>query len=644
MRSLSLCLLLSACSASDQSDAAEGRVIILGFDGVDPGIVTEMMDAGELPNLSKLRDQGSFSKLGSSNPPQSPTAWSSFATSKHAGNHGIYDFVIRNPRNYFPGVGFGSVESATLNPDGSYKSPPRFKNIRKGRTFWKVASNEGVRAKVLSVPFAFPADTLEEGCMISGLGVPDLRGMTSIFLLMSDGYTKRTQISGGYKVPLVFEGDMAEVEIEGAKIPQKRPTQYSKVSISIEADREAKRVTIVLPDKTIELDEGTWSPWIEWTFDVSAKEKAHAISRFHVLEAGEQVRLYMTCLQFDPRDQYIPMTSPPSYGQELFDRYGFFKTIGWIYDTHALRQGGLTEELFLDDVGKTMGWRETLTLDEIDAGKFELLISAWTGTDRVGHLFWHHRDEKHPMYTEEGNAEYGQAVEDTYRRMDATVGKVMDRLQEDDLLMVMSDHGFHSFRKGFNVNTWLIRNGYLSVTGQTDAATAYNSTPYLQGYDWSRTQAYSIGLGSVFLNIKGREGKGTVAPSQVEDLIAEIRGKLLDVVDPDTGDKIFTEIYTRDFYSGSATKNAPDLQLGYAEGYQATKPSASGAAQKEIFTVNDDKWSGEHAASDIATTSGVFFSNRPQKKDNPHLVDIGVTALEYLGKPVPSDFEGENIF
>jgi predicted AlkP superfamily phosphohydrolase/phosphomutase len=624
------------------SSQAEKRVIILGFDGVDPGIVQTMFDAGELKNLKALGEMGTFTPLGSSNPPQSPTAWSSFSTSKHPGNHGIYDFLLRTPKTYRPGVGFGNVVPEELNPDGSVKSPAAFKNIRKGRTFWKVASNEGVRAKVLSVPFAFPADTLEEGCMLAGLGVPDLRGTTSTFFLMGEGLDTSSGFSGGKKIALEFDGGSTVAEVEGIRIPGTR--SYAKVPVNIKVDRAARSVSLEVAGKEVTLKEGTWSEWIPWAFELSPKSTANAISRFHVLEAGDQVRLYMTCLQFDPEKPYIDFTSPSEYGKELVDRYGHFKTIGWTYDTHALRQDALTEELFLDDVKKTMGWRETLTLDEMDAGKFELLISAWTGTDRVGHMFWHHRDPEHPMHTPEGHAKYGEVVEDTYRQMDETVGKVLAKLGEDDLLMVMSDHGFHSFRTGFNVNTWLIRNGYLSVVGNSDASTATNAKAFLQGYDWSKSKAYSIGLGSIFINQKGREGQGTVGTDDADALIAEIRQKLLEVTDPSTGKKVFSEIYPRDFYSGKATDGAPDLQLGYAEGFQSTKDAAKGVAPAALFEDNMDKWSGDHAASDMATSSGIFFSNKPIKKSNPHLVDIGTTALIYLGKPVPSDFEGEDIF
>ncbi len=623
------------------SASAEKRVIILGFDGVEPSIVDAMMKEDELPNLARLQHQGTFQRLQSSNPPQSPTAWSSFTTSKYPGNHGVYDFLRRTPKNYRPGVGFGSVVRPKLGADGSLTRAPAFKNIRKGKSFWQIANEQGTRCKILSVPFAFPAEDLSDSCMLSGLGVPDIRGTTSTFFLMSDSFTKASSMSGGRQVPLIFEGDRAVAVIEGIRNPKTR--KYVQVPLTVEADRVAHRVRFDLAGTEIELGEGEWSGWLEWTFDVSAKYSVRAISRIHVLEAGEQVRLYMTCLQFHPEDPFMRFTTPPSYAEELAERYGFFKTIGWIFDTHALRQDALTEALFLDDVAKTMAWRERLTLDELERGQFELLISAWTGTDRVAHTFWRYRDPKHPAYTDEGAATFGRAVEDTYTKMDSIIGKVMEKLADDDLLMVLSDHGFHSFRKGFNVNTWLIRNGYLAVKGGSDAQTDYTEKAFLQGFDWQNTRAYSLGLGSIFLNLQGREGQGTVDPADGDALIAEIRTKLLALTDPETGDAIFSGIYTRDDYEGIAQADAPDLQLGYAEGYQSTKDAAKGAAPEEVFVPNLDKWSGEHAASDVATTPGIFFSNHAIGANDPRIVDLGVTALAYLGKDVPADFEGESL-
>lgn len=637
----------SASSHQGGKLAGKGRVIILGFDGVEPSIVEKMLAGGELPHLDALRQKGAYKHLDTANPPQSPTAWSSFTTCKYPGNHGIYDFLRRTPANYLPGVGFGTAYQATLEADGSVATPAHFESLRKGDSFWVEADRQGARCKILVVPFAYPADDLSQGCMLCGLGVPDLRGTTSMYYAFSEEFTRQASVSGGIEFPLQFQGDKAVVTIPGARNPQVPrsgdPGAYVKVPIEFTADRANHTVAIKLPTETVSIKEGDWTKWIEWTFEVTPKFTVHAISRFQLLEAGSHVRLYMTCLQFHPKDPYMRMSTPPRYAGELADRYGLYKTIGWTYDTNALRQDALTEDTFLDDTRRTMAWRERLMLDELDRGNFDLLIAAWTATDRVAHLFWRFRDPKHPLYTEEGAKKYGRAVEDTYIKMDEIVGNVMGKLEENDLLMVLSDHGFHSFRTGLNVNTWLIRNGYLAVKGQTDPATAHNGQDYLRGYDWTKSKAYSLGLGSIFLNLKGREGQGTVDPADARALIQEIRQKLLAVTDPATGDKVFSAIYTRDEFKGIAEADAPDIQLGYAEGYQSTKATVNGSAPQDVFEPNTDKWSGEHASSDVALTSGVFFSNRSIGDRDPRIVDLGVTALKYIGAQIPQDFEGRNL-
>lgn len=621
----------------------KGRVIILGFDGVEPSIVSTMMDNGELPNLTKLRDTGTYTPLGSTNPPQSPTAWSSFATCTDAGDHGIYDFIKRNPKTYFPAVGFGTIEHPKLAPDGSVHEAAHGVNFRKGETFWDVADEQGAACKILSMPFAFPPDDLHRGAMLSGLGVTDVRGTQSTFVSLATNFTPEElddSPSGGMRIPIEFEGDNATVSIPVARDPRQRRATYVEAPIALTKTGEG-RLTIDVQGTEQTLNKGEWSDWFEWNVPVTDQYAVAAISRFYVMESGEDVRLYMTCLQFHPENPYIPFTTPAEYSAELAERYGLFKTIGWAYDTHALRQDAMNEEMFLEDIYRTMAWREQLTLDELDRGEFDMLVSVWTATDRVGHMFWHHRDEKHPLYTKAGADKYGRVVEDTYKKMDEIVGKVMAKLDEDDLFMIMSDHGFHSFRRGFNVNTWLIREGYLAVKGANNPATAYTNSRYLQGFDWPKTQAYSLGLGSIFLNLQGRERDGVVAPADVEAVVAEIREKLLAVVDPETGDNVFSEVYAgADVFEGISSGDAPDIQLGYAEGYQSTKAAAAGAAPADLFEDNDDKWSGEHASSDIATTPGIFFSNR-NVEGQPTLLDLGMTALNHLGAEIPEAFEGK---
>ena len=639
-------LQINTSTAQEQSDEKSGRVIILGFDGVEPSIVESMIKVGELPSLSKLQKQGKYQRLGSSNPPQSPTAWSSFATCTNPGNHGIFDFLRRRDvKRYIPGVGFGITKHPELAPDGALIKNAAYENYRKGKTFWAEANKQDIPCKVLVVPFAYPAEDLNDSCMLCGLDVPDIRGTQSTYFAISETITKKESVAGGVRLPLNFNNDTATVMVPGARdtrIGYSKPGAFLEVPVTFKANRTSHEITVEIQDQTKTLAEGTWSEWFEWKFVVSPKLTVHAISRIHVLEAGEKVRLYMTCLQFHPRHPYIPISSPLEYSSELADRYGLYKTVGWAYDTKALEKDALTEDIFLDDVEKTMSWREMLVLDELDRNKFGLLVGAWTGTDRVAHLFWRFRDLKHPMYTKEGAEKYGRAIENTYIKMDQIVGKVMSKINDNDLLIVMSDHGFHSFRKGFNLNTWLIRNGYLTVKGKTDPATAYTDKKYLMGYDWSKSKAYGLGLGGLFLNLKGREGQGIVTPEEAPALITEIQKKLLAVTDPETGDKVFDNVYTNEIYKGISQADAPDIQLGYAEGYQTDKPSAAGGAPNYIFRPNMAKWSGEHAASDIANTKGILFANKALK-DGATLIDLGVTALDYLGLKAPETFEGKSV-
>lgn len=635
--------LLASAGANGQAASslpgAQGRVIILGFDGVEPTIVDAMLSNGELPNLAKMRDQGGFQRLGSSNPPQSPTAWSSFSTCTSPGYHGVYDFLRRDAQRYMPGVGFGLTKQPQIADDGGLLKPAEFVNYRKGDTFWAVANGQGAKCKLLIVPFAYPAEPLTDSCMLCGLDVPDIRGTQSTYFSMSDRFSEVENVAGGVRLPLQFASDKAEVKVPGLRNPVDR--SLVEVPMTVVVDRAAHKVTLNVQGVSQSLAEGTWSEWFEWAFPLSAKYAVRAISRCHVLEAGEHVRVYMSCLQIHPKEPMMPISTPTSYSGEVADRYGLYRTVGWTYDTKALQQDEITDDIFLDDVRKTMAWHERLMLDELELGKFDLLVAAWTGTDRVAHMFWRFRDPKHPLYTEDGAKKYGRAVEETYAKMDEIVGQAIAKTGPNDLLIVMSDHGFHSFRKGFNINTWLVRNGYLSIKGQTNPATAFTDNKFMQDFDWSKTKVYSLGLGSVYLNLKGREGNGIVSPAEAPALLAEVKEKLLAVTDPDTGEKVLRAVYLQpDVYKGLSQTDAPDIELGYAEGYQSDKRSAAGAAPAELFAPNDDKWSGEHAASDVEFTPGILFSNK-KLSNGATLLDLGPTALKHLGLQIPNTFEGK---
>lgn len=628
--------------------AARGRFVVLGFDGMEPSIVEEMMAAGDLPHLAALRDAGVFGRLGSTIPPQSPVAWSTFATCKNPGGHNIFDFIRRDPAGAsgpVPYVGTGKVEHVRLNADGSLAALPVAESYRRGESFWSVADAQGRRCRILNVPFAFPPDPLKHGTMLCALGVPDLRGTTSTYFSLAEGFSEaelRESVSGGQRLALVFDGrDEARVAVPGPRDTRHAfgaPDTFTTTDMNLTVNRKDRRGTASVGGSTIDLKEGEWSAWLAWEFRMSASYTVRAITRLFPLELGDRVRLYMTCQQYHPEAPYAPFTAPSEFAADLADRYGLYKTVGWAYDTHALRGGDLGEDAFLADVRQTMAWRERLTLDEMDRGEFDVLVSAWTATDRVGHMFWRFRDERHPLYAPEGARRYGQALEETYRIADRIIGNVRARLREDDVLLVMSDHGFTTWRTGFNVNRWLVDQGYMKIANPEQAKRGF-----LMGVDWRATQAYSVGLSSMYLNLDGRERQGVVGRDRAEALIAEVRDKLRAVTDPATGQPVFSNVYTRSAYSGPAMDEAPDLSFGYALGYQSGKACALGGVPDALFEANADKWSGEHAASDAAELPGLLACNRRIENTTPHIRDLGVTVLRHLGCDVPSDFEGNSI-
>ena len=297
-------------------------------------------------------------------------------------NHGIYDFLRRNPENYFPAPGFGQLEHSELDAAGDLKSPAKYVSNRKGDSFWKVASDQGLKVKALLVPFAYPAEELSDECrMLSGLDVPDIRGTQSTYFAVSTEFPAEESVPGGQRLPLKLVDGKGTVTIPGIRKPGTR--DFSEVPLDVAVDAAAKSVTLTVQGKSVTLQEGTWSDWVEWSFPLSDSYEVKAISRYHATAVGDTVRLYMTCLQFHPKAPYSPISTPESYAGDLVDRGGLYKTIGWAYDTKALERDDMTEAMFLEDVQRTMAWREQLVLDEIDAGGFDLLVGAWTGTDRV---------------------------------------------------------------------------------------------------------------------------------------------------------------------------------------------------------------------------------------------------------------------
>jgi predicted AlkP superfamily phosphohydrolase/phosphomutase len=203
--------------------------------------------------------------------------------------------------------------------------------------------------------------------------------------------------------------------------------------------------------------------------------------------------------------------------------------------------------------------------------------------------------------------------------------------------MVISDHGFSSFRRGVNLNAWLLREGYLTLKEGADGR-----AEWLRDVEWSGTKAYCLGLTGMFLNLKGREQEGTVEPgAQAAALKAEIIRKLTGLGDEAKREVGIREAFdTSALYSGPYLENAPDLLIGYNAGYRTSWDCATGVVAGPIFEDNIKAWSGDHCI-DPRLVPGVFFCNRPVKTEDPALIDIAPTALRLFGIEPPAYMDGQ---
>jgi len=436
-----------------------------------------------------------------------------------------------------------------------------------------------------------------------------------------------------------------------------------KAPLTVVKSGDAYDVTIGSETKTLGV--GDWSDFYTVRFTLGGGFELSAITRAKVL-GDDPFELYVDTLQYDPRDQafWQNTSSPPSFGAEMAKRLGApYETLGWGCMTNQLKDRGVEPGPFLEDVQFTMEWRAKLMREALSDGDWEVLYSVFSTTDRVQHMMYRFYDPEHPMHdaemAEETHPFFGEevALKDTipaiYRQMDAVVGEVMAALGPDDTLLLCADHGFTSYRRGMNVNNWLAEEGYLVLKddlGSTGAGSV------LGAIDWSRTRAYGLGLGMVYLNLEGREPEGIVARADADALMDEICERFLAA--RDEGRVVGTravkvlELYQGDEEWGTAAYPCSDVMLGFAEYYRTSWTTVDGSmdlARGEdggivngaVYEDNDSLWSGDHASNDPNLVSGIFFSNRPMPapEGGYSVFHIAPTVLSLVGAPLPDHLE-----
>src|SRR5208283_85408 len=297
------------------------RAVILGFDGMDPDLADRFMKEGRLPNLAKLRDKGTFSKLRTTFPPISPVAWSTFMTGVNPGKHNIYDFLARDTSNYLPYLSSAEIKGPKRHIKiGKYSIPfgkTEIKAMRKGTPFWHWLGNAGIFSSVIRVPVTFPPEKFQ-GVLLSGMCVPDLKGSQGTFCLCT------TRMAGDK----FREGGL-------------------RVDFEIRPEPGSKQARIVVGTEKFTLKVGEYSEWVPAEFKAGLGFTAHGICRFYLKELSPEVEVYVTPVNIDPGHPDLPISHPVTYSIYLAKLFGPYATLGLAEDTWALNEHVLDDDAFL---------------------------------------------------------------------------------------------------------------------------------------------------------------------------------------------------------------------------------------------------------------------------------------------------------
>ncbi|MEW5694181.1 MAG: alkaline phosphatase family protein, partial [Candidatus Hydrogenedentota bacterium] len=529
----------------------KNRVIIIGFDGLDPEILNRYIESGLIKNINKFF----INKLKTTNPAISPVAWSSFVTGVNPGKHNIFDFLKKNH----------STHSLQLSLTDINYTEKKFRSLRKSRSFINILKDYRIPCYCIRIPGTFPPQEQICGYLLSGFPCPDIKGTQGEYILLS------------------WNTNNFSADITGPKIKN----EILKVKITGSINKEKREVEINLQNKKIILKEREYSDWVEVVFgDVSA------ITRFLLLSIEPYVKIYLTPLNVNPLKPVFPVSQPNVYSVYLSKKLGLFSTLGMAEDTAALKQGIIDKADYLNQCYIYQKEREKIfydILDKFDKGVFTFVFDI---PDRIQHIF----------------IDEDEVIKELYCYIDNFVLKIIEKLKdsEDYYLIIISDHGISNYRRSFNLNTFLLKNGYLILQKEVDKLD-------LSFADWDKTKAYSFGFNGIYLNLKDSGSQSIALIKQ------EIKDKLLNL--SDNGIKPVNSVYFKEeIYKGPYLDNAPDIIIGYNKGYRTSFESAKGIIEEKIISDNLLCWVGDHSI-DPEFVKGVCITNFTQKAD-PEIIDI----------------------
>ena len=585
------------------------RTLVLGFDSLDPRIFERLYEQGRMPNLGRLVEAKGYTRFQVANPPQSEVSWTSIATGLNPGDHGMFDFVHRDPKTYTPFV--------SLLPTEERLGLTSFVRPFKATTIFDMAARMGYPATSLWWPGTFPARAdLPINCL-PGLGTPDIRGQLGVGCLYSSDPDAPEKLD---KTPVlaldrIGTGRYAQ-RLMGPRRRKRSTDETLSLPLGLQITDESP-AKLTLGDETVELEVGEWSPIIAVTFKLNRFMSVHAITRAILTHVRPEVRLYLLPLQLHPLQPLWPYGTPPSFVRRLWQECGPFLTLGWPQDTSGLEDGCISDEQFLALCDSICRAREGVLMSLLEGFTEGVIGSVFDSIDRVQHMFWRSRPD---------------IVEEWYTKLDALFGRISARFPSSDSgpgsLVILSDHGFDRLDYSVHLNRWLIDQGYLNTT-------APGGKGEMNSIDWDSSRAYAIGLNSLYINLRGREGRGIVQPDDRHALCEEISDRLLTWKGPDGRPIVRAALPNREAFSGRLAEYGPDLLVGYSVGYRASSETGLGGWGNAAVEVNDRHWGADHCF-DARAVPGVLFANRTLE-DAVSYSYHEIPAMTVDAEPIPPE-------
>jgi len=367
-------------------------------------------------------------------------------------------------------------------------------------------------------------------------------------------------------------------------------------------------------------------------------KEVYGILKVYLLSTEPDFNMYATSIQIDPENPLVEITYPKNYAKELVKEIGLFYTLGMPEDTKAVTENRISKDIFFEQIKQIENEREKMFWYEFDKFKEGIFAFGFDAGDRLQHIFWEDK------VLEDDGFKIAKEIEEYYIAKDKFLGQVLDRLEGTNIsLIIFSDHGFNSFERAVDINTWLVENNYMTLTKELDEFEEGDEGGLFKYVDWSKTKAYSLGFASIYINLKGRESKGIIEEGDKDNLVEKIIETLGKLTDSKTGGKVIMHLYKREeAYSGKFIDEAPDIVIGFREGYRMSWQTAIGGLSSEVIKDNEGEWTGDHLM-DRSYVPGVIFTNFKIKKENPGLIDIAPTVLSLLDLEIPEEMDGKSL-